>query len=57
MLTVGLSGYGGGAMAGCRELDHCLAVASQSVHRTQEAQSAVAHALWHRVQHRLEEAA
>lgn len=45
MLTVGLAGYGGGAMADCVELDHCLSVDAQSVHRTQEAQSALAHAL------------
>jgi D-sedoheptulose 7-phosphate isomerase len=53
MLTVGLAGYGGGAMATCLDLDHCLAVDAQSVHRTQEAQSAVAHALWSRVQERV----
>lgn len=57
MLTVGLAGYGGGAMRDCGDLQHCLAIASQSVHRTQESQSAVAHALWQRVQQRLEEGA
>jgi D-sedoheptulose 7-phosphate isomerase len=57
MLTVGLAGYGGGAMGSSPDLDHCLAVPGQSVHRTQESQSAVAHALWQRVQARLEEAA
>ena len=57
MLTVGLAGYGGGAMGSSPDLDHCLAVGGQSVHRTQESQSAVAHALWQRVQVRLEEAA
>ena len=55
LLTVGLAGYGGGAMRSCLDLDHCLAVDGQSVHRTQEAQSALAHALWQRVQDRLEE--
>ncbi len=50
MLTVGLSGYGGGVMRSSPGLQHCLAIDSQSVHRTQEAQSAVAHALWQRVQ-------
>jgi D-sedoheptulose 7-phosphate isomerase len=50
LLTVGLAGYRGGAMATCPDLDHCLAVEGQSVHRTQEAQSALAHALWQRVQ-------
>ena len=54
MLTVGLAGYGGGAMRTCPDLDHCLAVDGQSVHRTQEAQSALAHALWRRVQERLD---
>ncbi len=54
MLTVGLAGYGGGAMRSCAALQHCLAVDGQSVHRTQEAQSAVAFALWQRVQERLE---
>jgi D-sedoheptulose 7-phosphate isomerase len=53
MLTVGLAGYGGGAMNTCPDLDHCLPVDGQSVHRTQEAQSAVAHALWARVQESL----
>lgn len=54
MLTVGLAGYGGGAMRSCPDLQHCLAVESQSVHRTQESQSAVAHDLWQRIQSRLE---
>lgn len=54
MLTVGLSGYGGGAMRDCPDLDHCLPVDSQSVHRTQECQSAVAYALWQAVQDRLD---
>ena len=54
MLTVGLAGYGGGAMRTCGAVQHLLAVQSQSVHRTQEAQSAVAYALWERVQERLE---
>lgn len=55
LLTVGLAGYGGGAMGTCPDLDHCLAVDGQSVHRTQESQSAVAYALWQRVQSRLDE--
>ena len=55
LLTVGLAGYGGGAMRSCPDLDHCLAVDTQSVHRTQEAQSALAHALWERVQQRLDD--
>ena len=39
ILTVGIVGYGGGAMRAA--VDHCLAVQSQSVHRVQEAQTAV----------------
>jgi D-sedoheptulose 7-phosphate isomerase len=54
MLTVGLAGYGGGAMRTCPDLDHCVAVDAQSVHRTQEAQSALSYAVWSRVQERLE---
>ena len=53
LVTVGIAGYGGGAMRTCPDLDHCLAVDSQSVHRTQESQSAVGYALWQRVQDRL----
>lgn len=56
LLTVGLAGYGGGAMRTSGDVEHCLAVDAQSVHRTQETQSAVAHALWQRVQQRLEQA-
>ena len=54
VVTVGLAGYGGGAMRTCPDLQHCLVVDAQSVHRTQEAQSALAYALWARVQDRLE---
>jgi len=56
LLTVGLAGYGGGAMRSSPDLEHCLAVDAQSVHRTQETQSAMAYALWERVQDRLESA-
>jgi len=41
--TVGIVGYGGGAMQA--HVDHCLAVRSDSVHRIQEAQTAIAEAL------------
>jgi D-sedoheptulose 7-phosphate isomerase len=57
MLTVGLAGYEGGAMADCDSLQHCLVVRSDSVHRIQEAQSATAYELWQRVQRRLGERA
>ncbi|HEV2070805.1 MAG TPA: SIS domain-containing protein [Acidimicrobiales bacterium] len=50
MCTVGLSGYDGGRMAQCQELVHCLIVNSDSVHRIQETQAAVAHTLWAAVQ-------
>lgn len=53
MLTIGLAGNDGGAMASCDALDHCLTVSADSVHRIQEAQSALAHALWRRIQDRL----
>lgn len=56
MLTVGLAGYEGGAMADCDALHHCLVVAADSVHRIQEAQSATAHALWRLAQDRLRDA-
>lgn len=53
VLTVGFAGSDGGAMATCDELDHCLVIDSQSVHRIQEAQSALAWTLWELVQARL----
>lgn len=53
MLTVGLAGYGGGQMAACPDVDHCVAVRSDSVHRIQEVQSACSFELWKRVQDRL----
>lgn len=42
LTTVGIVGYGGGAMPA--HVDHCLAVRSDSVHRIQEAQTAIAEA-------------
>jgi D-sedoheptulose 7-phosphate isomerase len=53
LLTVGLAGYDGGAIAASGTVDHCLVVASDSVHRIQETQSAVVFDLWERVQHLL----
>lgn len=41
MVTVGLAGYDGGAMASSGDIDHCFVVRSQSVHRIQEAQTAM----------------
>ncbi|HEX2699471.1 MAG TPA: SIS domain-containing protein [Acidimicrobiales bacterium] len=55
MLTVGLAGYDGGRMAASTDVAHCLTVRSDSVHRIQETQAAVAHALWDAVQTKLRE--
>jgi D-sedoheptulose 7-phosphate isomerase len=57
LLTAGLAGYDGGQMAVCGDLDHCLVVHSDSVHRIQEAQAALAFELWRRIQARLPEEA
>ncbi|MBX6381579.1 MAG: SIS domain-containing protein [Microbispora sp.] len=46
MLTVGLAGYDGGQMAELGTIDHLFVVPSASVHRIQEAQTTVYHALW-----------
>jgi D-sedoheptulose 7-phosphate isomerase len=46
MVTVGLSGYGGGPMAELVALDHLFAVPSSSVHRVQEVQTTLYHLLW-----------
>ena len=53
LLTIGLAGYDGGEMAASPDVDHCLVVSSDSVHRVQEAQAAVSFALWSAVQDRL----
>ena len=45
LLTVGLSGDGGGRLATDGALDHCLTVPSSSVHRIQEVQTTVQHLL------------
>lgn len=50
LLTIGLAGHDGGQMAASGDLDHCLVVPSDSVHRIQETQDAVALALWAGVQ-------
>jgi D-sedoheptulose 7-phosphate isomerase len=53
LLTLGLCGYDGGAMAGSPDVDHCLIVRSDSVHRIQEAQDALVFELWSIVQRHL----
>jgi D-sedoheptulose 7-phosphate isomerase len=45
MLTVGLAGGDGGAMAASDVLDHCFVVPSPSVHRIQEVQTTLYHVL------------
>lgn len=48
--TIGFAGDRGGAMATSGDVDHLVIVRATSIHRIQEAQSALAHALWDRVQ-------
>jgi D-sedoheptulose 7-phosphate isomerase len=56
LVTAGLSGYGGGEMARHPDVQHSLVVESDSVHRIQETQAALAFALWTAVQVALGEA-
>lgn len=56
MLTVGLAGGGGGRMAQAGAVDHLLVVPSASVHRVQEVQTTVVHALREAVSHALGDA-
>jgi D-sedoheptulose 7-phosphate isomerase len=46
LLTVGIAGYDGGKMAELESLDYLFVAPSSSVHRIQEAQTTVYHALW-----------
>jgi D-sedoheptulose 7-phosphate isomerase len=46
MLTVGLAGYDGGKMAELDSIDYLFVVPSASVHRIQETQTTLYHALW-----------
>ena len=46
LLTVGIAGYDGGRMAELDSLDYLFVVPSPSVHRVQEAQTTLYHALW-----------
>jgi D-sedoheptulose 7-phosphate isomerase len=50
MLTVGFAGYDGGEFASSSDVDVCFVVASQSVHRIQEAQALLGYELWAAVQ-------
>ena len=46
MLTVGIAGYDGGKMAELDRIDHLFVAPSTSIHRIQEAQTTIYHALW-----------
>jgi len=46
LLTVGFAGGNGGAMARSSDLDHCLVVTTDSIHRVQEVHVAIYHILW-----------
>lgn len=50
MLTVGLAGHDGGAMAGSGTVEHLFVMPSSSVHRIQEAQTTTYDVLWELVQ-------
>jgi D-sedoheptulose 7-phosphate isomerase len=54
LLTVGLAGYDGGRMAASGDVDHCVVVRADSVHRIQETQASVVVDLWRAVQAELE---
>ncbi|MEP7113609.1 MAG: SIS domain-containing protein [Ilumatobacteraceae bacterium] len=53
LLTIGIAGYSGGDMAASSDVDHCLVVDADSVHRIQETQAALGFALWQAVQSRI----
>ncbi|HET9976365.1 MAG TPA: SIS domain-containing protein [Burkholderiaceae bacterium] len=46
LVTLALSGHDGGAIARSADVDHCLVVASASIHRVQETHVAIYHVLW-----------
>lgn len=45
-LTIGLAGGNGGKMLGHPDVDHCLVVPCDSIHRVQETHVALYHILW-----------
>jgi D-sedoheptulose 7-phosphate isomerase len=55
MLTIAFSGYDGGRLGASGDVNHSFTVASQSVHRIQEAQAHLAWQLWAAVQDTLTE--
>lgn len=50
LLTLGLAGYDGGAMAGSSSIDHCVVVEGDYIPRIQEAHATIWHALLSAVQ-------
>jgi D-sedoheptulose 7-phosphate isomerase len=46
LLTIGIAGYAGGKMAELDSIDYLFVAPSASVHRIQEAQTTMYHALW-----------
>ena len=46
LITIGLAGGDGGEMARSDNIDHCLVVATDSIHRVQEVHVATYHILW-----------
>lgn len=50
LCTVGIAGTDGGRMSQSTDLDHCIVVHADSVHRIQETQDAVLFELWRLVQ-------
>jgi D-sedoheptulose 7-phosphate isomerase len=53
LLTIGFAGYDGGRMAETEAVDHLFVVHSPSVHRIQETQTTLYHALWELSQYAL----
>ena len=53
LVTIGIAGYSGGEMAKSKDVQHCLVVEADSVHRIQETQAALGFALWQGVQERM----
>lgn len=46
LVTIGLCGADGGRMARSADIDHCLTVRSDSIHRIQETHVAIYHIVW-----------
>jgi D-sedoheptulose 7-phosphate isomerase len=54
LLTIGMCGYEGGKMADSAAVDFCFVVRSESIHRIQETQNALALRLWTTVHRHLD---